>query len=92
LIKAAAAALIVTAATAAGAADRYWPPIVDPATGTHTPGRWVWADLVTADVATRIRERDPAAVITLPPEPARSGPAAVDDPYRDYVVPDDLTW
>lgn len=33
------------------AADRYWPPIVDPATGQHTPGRWVWADLVTADVA-----------------------------------------
>jgi uncharacterized protein len=51
LITAAAAAVLVTATTAAGAADRYWPPIVDPATGSHTPGRWVWADLVTADVA-----------------------------------------
>jgi uncharacterized protein len=36
----------------ADAADRYWPPIVDPPTGQLTPGRWVWADLVTADVAT----------------------------------------
>nr|MCU0256742.1 hypothetical protein [Vicinamibacterales bacterium] len=27
------------------------PPIVDPPTGQYTPGRWVWADLVTADVA-----------------------------------------
>jgi predicted enzyme related to lactoylglutathione lyase len=33
------------------AAERYWPPIVDPATNQHTPGRWVWADLVTSDVA-----------------------------------------
>ena len=35
----------------AQASDRYWPPIVDPATGQHTPGRFVWGDLVTADVA-----------------------------------------
>jgi uncharacterized protein len=33
------------------AADRYWPPIVDPPTHTWNPGRWVWADLVTSDVA-----------------------------------------
>ncbi len=39
------------AASAAEAADRYWPPIVDPPTGQYTPGRWVWADLVTSDVA-----------------------------------------
>jgi predicted enzyme related to lactoylglutathione lyase len=38
-------------ASVAGAAERYWPPIVDPATNLHTPGRWVWADLVTSDVA-----------------------------------------
>jgi predicted enzyme related to lactoylglutathione lyase len=37
-------------AAAATAADRYWPPIVDPPTGQHVPGRWVWADLVTTDV------------------------------------------
>jgi predicted enzyme related to lactoylglutathione lyase len=38
-------------ADGAQAADRYWPPIVDPATGQHTPGRFVWGDLVTSDVA-----------------------------------------
>jgi predicted enzyme related to lactoylglutathione lyase len=38
-------------ACAAGAAERYWPPIVDPPTGRHTPGRFVWGDLVTSDVA-----------------------------------------
>ena len=37
---------------AASAAERYWPPIVDPATGVHHPGRWVWGDLVTSDVGT----------------------------------------
>jgi predicted enzyme related to lactoylglutathione lyase len=37
--------------TPSQAAERYWPPIVDPATHRHTPGRWVWADLVTSDVA-----------------------------------------
>ncbi len=35
----------------AQAGDRYWPPIVDPPTGKHTPGRFVWGDLVTSDVA-----------------------------------------
>jgi predicted enzyme related to lactoylglutathione lyase len=39
-------------ASVAAAAERYWPPIVDPATNRHTPGRWVWAELVTSDVAT----------------------------------------
>jgi len=48
---AAAVAAFGTAALAAEAADRFWPPIVDPPSGQHTPGRWVWADLVTADVA-----------------------------------------
>ena len=35
----------------AQAAERYWPPIVDPPSGQHTPGRFVWGDLVTSDVA-----------------------------------------
>jgi predicted enzyme related to lactoylglutathione lyase len=39
------------AATAAPADERYWPPIVDPPSGLSTPGKWVWADLVTHDVA-----------------------------------------
>jgi predicted enzyme related to lactoylglutathione lyase len=47
-----ASSLLACAAATSHAADRYWPPIVDPATGQHTPGRWVWGDLVTADVAT----------------------------------------
>ena len=34
-------------ALSAQAGDRYWPPIVDPPTGKHTPGRFVWGDLVT---------------------------------------------
>lgn len=46
--------------------------------------------LVTGEVAGRIAERDPRAVIT----PGAESPAAADpdDPYKDYVVPDDLTW
>ena len=43
--------MLVSAAGVANAADRYWPPIVDPPTGQYTPGRWVWGDLVTSDVA-----------------------------------------
>lgn len=43
--------LSLACASVAPAAERYWPPIVDPATNQHTPGRWVWADLVTSDVA-----------------------------------------
>lgn len=48
-------------------------------------------DVVAPDVAERIRERDARAVVNLdagktPPEPAE------DDPYKDFVVPDDLKW
>ena len=45
------AALVTAVASAAGPADRYWPPIVDPPSGQYSPGRWVWGDLVTSDVA-----------------------------------------
>jgi uncharacterized protein YaiL (DUF2058 family) len=46
-------------------------------------------ELVPAAIAERIAERDAHAVI-----PRNAAPAAVDenDPYKDYVVPDDLTW
>jgi uncharacterized protein len=47
-------------------------------------------DLVPAEAAGRIRERDPGAVLA-PPVGAGAAPAA-DDPYKDFVVPDDLTW
>ena len=46
-----AAALLAAVMPVADAAERYWPPIVDPPTHEFTPGRWVWADLVTSDVA-----------------------------------------
>jgi hypothetical protein len=45
------ATLAALLAVSAQAGDRYWPPIVDPPTGQHTPGRFVWGDLVTSDVA-----------------------------------------
>lgn len=45
--------------------------------------------LVPADVAARIRERDERAVIAFE---ARPEPVAEDDPYKDFVVPDDLRW
>jgi predicted enzyme related to lactoylglutathione lyase len=44
-------ALAALLALGAQAGDRYWPPIVDPPTGQQTPGRFVWGDLVTSDVA-----------------------------------------
>jgi hypothetical protein len=47
-------------------------------------------DLIPADAAERIRERDGSAV--LPPSTSRPEEPAQDDPYKDYVVPDDLTW
>jgi uncharacterized protein YaiL (DUF2058 family) len=48
-------------------------------------------DLVPADALERIRERDATAVVELPAEPAAGTPAE-DDPYRAFVVPDDLIW
>ena len=43
--------LIAAGLPAAGAAERYWPPVADPPTETVRAGKWVWADLVTLDVA-----------------------------------------
>jgi len=49
-------------------------------------------DLVPADAVERIRERAPDAIVANPAsEPAAATPAA-DDPYKDFVVPDDLIW
>ncbi len=44
-------ALCAVGVKAAERGARYWPPIVDPPTHQYTPGRWVWGDLVTSDVA-----------------------------------------
>lgn len=46
-------------------------------------------DLVLPDVAERIRERDERAIVKLN---AEAGQPAEDDPYKDFVVPDDLVW
>ncbi|MCU7846318.1 MAG: DUF2058 domain-containing protein [Candidatus Thiodiazotropha sp. (ex Monitilora ramsayi)] len=45
-------------------------------------------ELVPTEIAEKIRQRNPSLVIDLPDEQ----PAAEDDPYADYQVPDDLTW
>lgn len=49
-------------------------------------------DLVPALAADRIRERHPEAILAPAASDASTPPAAEDDPYKDYVVPDDLTW
>ena len=53
-------------------------------------------DLVPASCVARILERDPAAVVhanaLAPPESTPGAIEPADDPYKDYVVPDDLTW
>jgi uncharacterized protein len=46
-------------------------------------------DLVLPEIAERIRERDERAIVKLN---AEEGKPAEDDPYKDYVVPDDLMW
>jgi uncharacterized protein YaiL (DUF2058 family) len=50
--------------------------------------------LVPTEVVGRIRERDEHAVVTHEDAPAAGITAAAekDDPYKDFVVPDDLVW
>jgi predicted enzyme related to lactoylglutathione lyase len=43
---------LVAGAAGAVAAERYWPPISDPPTGSYHTGRFVWAELLTRDVGT----------------------------------------
>jgi len=48
-------------------------------------------DLVPGDAVERIRERHAEAIVAHPA--TEPGPApAEDDPYKDFVVPDDLVW
>jgi hypothetical protein len=49
-------------------------------------------DLVPAEALERIRERDASAIVSIPVDESASGAPADDDPYKDFVVPDDLTW
>lgn len=46
-------------------------------------------ELVPADVARKIRERNEKRVIIFDDTPDQ---AAEDDPYAQYQIPDDLTW
>ncbi len=46
--------------------------------------------VVSAATAARVRERDATAVVELAATTDAS--PATDDPYKDYVVPDDITW
>ncbi len=46
-------------------------------------------EIVPAETASRIRERDERSVISLN---AASSTVDENDPYKDFAVPDDLTW
>lgn len=46
-------------------------------------------DIVPPEIAARIGAREPRAVVNLKHEDNEAKP---DDPYKDYVVPDDLMW
>ena len=45
-------------------------------------------ELVSSDIAARIAERDARAVVAL----ESSTKVDENDPYKDFIVPDDLTW
>lgn len=47
-------------------------------------------ELVTCDVAEKIRQRDPAAIVAQHRPETPGDPA--DDPYASFKVPDDLMW
>jgi uncharacterized protein YaiL (DUF2058 family) len=47
--------------------------------------------VVPAEIAERVRERDENMVVPFV-QPTQSTSEVVDDAYKDYVVPDDLTW
>jgi uncharacterized protein len=47
--------------------------------------------LVPKELGERIRERDAEMIVELRASGSSDAPAE-DDPYKDFVVPDDLTW
>ena len=46
-------------------------------------------ELVPSEIAARVKEREPRAVV---PPPGEQPGTPVDDAYKDFVVPDDLMW
>jgi uncharacterized protein len=49
-------------------------------------------EVVPLEAAQRIRERDEHAVISRDDSKETKDAPAEEDPYKDFVVPDDLTW
>jgi len=49
-------------------------------------------DVVPVETLDRIRERHADSIVTDPAAAAATPAPAEDDPYKDFVVPDDLTW
>lgn len=49
-------------------------------------------DVVPVESLDRIRERHADAIVADPTAAAAATAPAEDDPYKDFVVPDDLTW
>lgn len=48
--------------------------------------------IVPAEIAARIKDKDPEFVVPLDLATSTAQPASDDDPYKDHVVPDDLMW
>jgi uncharacterized protein YaiL (DUF2058 family) len=48
--------------------------------------------VVPVESLDRIRERHADAIVADPTAAATTPAPAQDDPYKDFVVPDDLTW
>ncbi|MNM88848.1 hypothetical protein D3C81_1010710 [compost metagenome] len=47
-------------------------------------------ELIPREAALKVQEREPQRIILL--NIASEVPDDEDDPYKDYVVPDDLMW
>lgn len=49
-------------------------------------------EVVPAAVLPRIREIDASVIVPYDPQASAEKPVDENDPYKDFVVPDDLTW
>lgn len=73
-------------------------PVDRPMREKLVAGTWVIVrcagryEIVPAEIAARIVERDPHAGLQPAPASGATAEPAEDDPYKDYKVPDDLMW
>jgi predicted enzyme related to lactoylglutathione lyase len=67
-------ALVSIAASPSPAAGQQWPPITDPPTARHVPGRWVWAELFTEDAQAAVQFYGKAFGWSFQTFPAERGP------------------